>query len=132
MPTPVGRFPPAQRIRKRAEYQEIQSRARRVTTAHFVFLLFARTDDAGARLGLVASRKIGHAPARNRAKRLIREAFRSTRELWPNDIDVVVIARRPTGTAKLDDVVREWQEAEPHLAQRFDEARRDRERRAQG
>jgi ribonuclease P protein component len=129
VPTPVGRFPPSQRIRKRAEYQEIQSRGRRVSTLRFVFLIYARPDNAGARLGITVSRRVGSAPVRNRAKRLIREAFRSSRELWPDDIDVVVIARRPPETAKLADVVAEWQSAERSLRTQFDEARRGLERR---
>ena len=37
---------------------------------------------APARLGITASRRVGGAVVRNRAKRLVREAFRATPELW--------------------------------------------------
>ena len=48
-----------------------------------------------ARLGIVASRKLGDAVRRNRAKRLIREMFRLTPPLPAGQgVDVVVIPRR--------------------------------------
>lgn len=48
---------------------------------------------------------------RNRAKRLVREAFRATRSLWAIAIDVVVIVRHFDGQKKLDEVVAEWLKA---------------------
>lgn len=115
-------------MRKRADYQRIQARSRRFTTPHFVFLLSARDDHGGARLGITVSRKVGTATVRNRAKRLIREAFRATRELWADDVDVIVIAKRSTGDAGLDQVVDEWCRAAPVAASRTADARRDRAR----
>lgn len=125
-----ARFPAAQRVRKRAEFQRIQTGARRVTTPHFVLLVQAREPGAAPRLGITASRKVGNAVVRNRAKRLIREAFRATRALWPPDVDLVVIVKRPTGDARLDDVVAEWLAQESNIARRIQESRKDREKRA--
>jgi len=129
-PRPVGRFPAPQRVRKRSEYQEIQSRARRVSTSHFVLLVHARAEATGARLGVVVSRRVGNAAVRNRTKRLIREAFRATRDLWPPDVDLVVVARRAPGDARLDDVVDEWRRVSRLLATRMGQSRADLERRS--
>ncbi len=43
------------------------------------------------RLGIIASKKVGDAVRRNRAKRLIREAFRKHKHAFPPNVDLVVI-----------------------------------------
>jgi ribonuclease P protein component len=85
-----------------------------------------------ARVGVTASRKIGGAVVRNRAKRLVREAFRHTPELWPSDIDLVVIVRRPPEKMKLCDVISEWTGASSSIRRRIREARSDHTARSSG
>lgn len=58
-------------------------------------LLVAPNQTGSSRLGIVASRKLGDAVERNRAKRLIREVFRQSSFLPDGaGVDVVVIPRR--------------------------------------
>lgn len=45
------------------------------------------------RLGITAGKKIGNAVRRNRAKRIIREAYRAAEPMLPIGIDLVVVAR---------------------------------------
>jgi len=45
------------------------------------------------RLGVIASRRVGNAVRRNRAKRLLRELFRLHQEALPPSCDVLLIAR---------------------------------------
>jgi ribonuclease P protein component len=125
---PSGPFSKEQRVRKRAEFQDIQGNGRRVFTRNFVLMLLAREasgERPSARLGVTVSRRVGNAVQRNRAKRLIREAFRATRDLWDPDLDVVVIARGPLGPLVLADVVGEFRGAKQPIQRRAQEARQD-------
>lgn len=53
------------------------------------------------RLGLSVSKRLGNAVARNRWKRILREAFRLHRERLPAGLDLVVVPRAG-GQAELD------------------------------
>ena len=103
------------RVRKRAEFLEIQAGGVRVGGDCLVFILLRRAPGSPLRLGITASRKIGGAVQRNRARRLIREAFRSVFADLPAGLDIVVIVRRPLGERKLPAVLEEWQRALPRI-----------------
>ncbi len=59
------------------------------------------------RLGITASRKLGSAVRRNRVKRLVREAFRRHKLLFPSGLDLVFVAKRNAVDADYEQVVRE-------------------------
>lgn len=56
------------------------------------------------RLGVVASRKVGNAVLRNRAKRVFREIFRRNQALLPQGCDVMVIVKRGFAAAKREEL----------------------------
>lgn len=103
------------RVRKRAEYLEVQSGGVRVSGDCLVFILLPRAPGAPLRLGITASRKIGGAVQRSRARRLIREGFRAVFAELPPALDIVVIVRRPLGDRKMQAVLAEWQRALPRI-----------------
>lgn len=74
-------------------------------------VLVAANGGSASRLGVVASRKVGGAVVRNRAKRLLREAFRANKAAFPAGIDVVVIVHVGLAEAPLDAVARELRAA---------------------
>lgn len=81
-----GRFPSRFRVRKRPEFLSIQERGLRVSTPRFVLILSVSVATDSPRLGITASRRVGNSVVRSRSKRLVREAFRATRELWPKGV----------------------------------------------
>ena len=70
-------------------------------------LWLRRGEGASLRLGVVASKKVGNAVHRARARRILREAYRRNRHLFSGSYDVVIVARRALLSAKWDDVVAE-------------------------
>ncbi len=91
---PSHRFSRRQRVRRREDFQQVFDQGIRVSSRYFT-LLVAPKPGAPARLGIVASRKLGDAVHRNRAKRLIREIFRLNQPLPGGvGIDLIVIPRR--------------------------------------
>ena len=58
----------------------------------------------GIRLGITTSKKIGKAVYRNRARRVIKEAFRQLRPRLAGNFDIVFVARGRTPYVKMQDV----------------------------
>src|SRR5438046_1464426 len=86
-------FPREYRLRSPAEFERVY--ARNVYAADD--LLVANACENGLshpRLGLSVSRKVGNAVVRNRWKRVLREAFRLSRENLPAGVDLVFRPRR--------------------------------------
>lgn len=98
-------FSQIERVRRRVEYQRIYDRGLKV---HGKFLtMFTLSNDLQiGRLGIAATRKMGGAVVRNKAKRLIREVFRRNK-LAPG-FDVVVIPRRELVDASLTAIEAEF------------------------
>ena len=106
---PSHPFTKTQRVRRRSEFQQIFKNGYRVGSRYFTLLL---SPNAGStpRLGIVASKKLGDAVRRNRAKRLIRELFRLN-QTPSAGLDVVVIPRRELFDAAYDELDRDFRTA---------------------
>jgi ribonuclease P protein component len=88
------RFSKSQRLRRRAEFKRVFEVGHR-SRGKYLTLLVAPNKIDHWRLGIVASKQLGDAVRRNRAKRLIREVFRRTPPLSEQlGVDIVVIPRR--------------------------------------
>jgi ribonuclease P protein component len=95
-PLRTARFPKGRRLLNRGDFLRVQEQGAGAGGSHFVVVIHPNPVATGqgspARLGIVASRKVGGAVTRNRGKRLVREWFRrSCTELL--DMDIVVILR---------------------------------------
>lgn len=62
------------------------------------------------RFGITAGKKVGNAVKRNRAKRIIRQAYRENEILFPLGIDIIIVARKFAAEVKenyLSEYIRE-------------------------
>jgi ribonuclease P protein component len=109
------RFTPGVRLRSHVDFQAVHEQGRRVR-ARFVTLIGRPNAMDRDRLGIIASRKLGGAVTRNRAKRRLREVFRRqdpdlSAARGHRPLDVVVIARREFIDAPLAVVEADFQVA---------------------
>jgi ribonuclease P protein component len=97
--------PPRRRLSRSAEFERVYRQGRSKANRFFVLYVFPRTEpdpgsgdaDAGPRLGLSVSRRVGGAVERSRVKRVLREAFWAEAERLPAGSDYVVVARPEAG-----------------------------------
>jgi ribonuclease P protein component len=90
---PSNALPPARRIRRRGEFQRVFDAGRRAH-GRYLTIIDAPAPGPDSRLGIVASKKLGGAVVRNRAKRLIRQVFRT--ETAPDRPSDLVIIPKPS------------------------------------
>jgi ribonuclease P protein component len=83
-------FRPFERLRRRAEFQKVFESGTKLH-GRLMTVFFLPNSLTVGRLGTVATRKLGGAVQRNRAKRLLREVFRQNK--LPG-FDIVILARR--------------------------------------
>lgn len=76
------------------------------TLVHPLLVTYYTKNNRGVnRLGLTATKKVGKACKRNRARRLIKEAYRLLEPTVPKGYDLVFVARAKTTTVKMNDVM---------------------------
>jgi len=97
MPRGVGGLGRAERVRRRPEFERAYAEGTRIH-AKFMTVFVVPNALPHLRLGIAATRKLGTAVTRNRAKRLARELFRRLK-FGPvfeaqSGLDIVIVPRR--------------------------------------
>lgn len=96
-------LPPHNRLRHARLIRSVRQEGQRVK--HPLFILYFRPNSEGAsRFCFSASRRVGGAVQRNRAKRLMREAVRLRLNQLSNSFDCVWVARRSLLAAPFADI----------------------------
>ena len=96
----------SQRITRSREIQEAYDQANKYH-GRFMVMWLRSADNACLRLGVVASRRVGNAVQRARAKRRMREVYRRQRGSLRGKVDVVLVARQAILDAPWENVVRD-------------------------
>ena len=104
---PSHALPPARRIRRRGEFQHVFDSGRRAH-GRYLTIIAAPASGEASRLGIVASRKLGGAVVRNRAKRLIRQVFRTESQPAVAS-DLVVIPKAAATQATASHIASDYQ-----------------------
>ena len=82
-------------LKTNSDFRRAYARGKSYTTPALV--MYVRKNRAGScRIGITASKKIGNAVQRNRARRVIRESFRQIKLPLKSGFDIVFVARTKT------------------------------------
>lgn len=96
------KFPKSDRILKRDAFRRVYEQGRKLQSRCFTAFVLAKQAEP-ARIGITTTRKMGNSVERNRARRLVREAFRRNKWLAPHGVDIVINVKRAlTETAYRD------------------------------
>jgi ribonuclease P protein component len=80
-----------QRIRKKKDFLVLYKKGHRYKSRYFS-LIYSSSALPYSRVGVVASRKVGGAVVRNKAKRWMRELFRRNRDVLESSVDLLIVA----------------------------------------
>jgi ribonuclease P protein component len=95
----VTDFAPPETFKQRKDFLRLASRGRKIARPGFVMQILRNQSDAPLRAGYTATKKLGNAVARNRARRRLKEAARLT--LAGQNlagVELVLICRQETAT----------------------------------
>ncbi|WP_338450428.1 ribonuclease P protein component [Niallia oryzisoli] len=92
------------RVKKNEDFQEVFKKGESVANRQFVVYTLKKPEQSHFRIGLSVSKKIGNAVTRNQIKRYVRQAFHEFDGYIHNDVDYIIIARKPTADMDYFDI----------------------------
>jgi|SRR5690625_4983454 len=86
----------AYRVKKNSEFQEILKTGKSFANRELVIYYKEKPFQSHFRVGISVGKKLGNAVTRNRIKRYIRESFIQLEDKILPEVDIIIIARKPT------------------------------------
>lgn len=99
-------------IKENRNFMNAYRRGKKVETKYFV-LYYRKNRFNKTRLGITTGKKLGNAVTRNRARRIIREAYRNVQNSLISGYDIVIVARISATTKKEYEIERVLRENLP-------------------
>jgi ribonuclease P protein component len=87
------RLGPASRLRQSRDFARLRQQGERLVQGCLIANWNKLPEGGTSRLGVVTSRKVGPAVARNRARRLLRESFRLHQHDFLQPMELILVAR---------------------------------------
>ncbi|HEU0012006.1 MAG TPA: ribonuclease P protein component [Verrucomicrobiae bacterium] len=101
-------LPRARRIKQGRDFARARAEGRRLVQGCLIMNWIVLPPGSVSRVGVITMRKLGHAPARSRARRLLREAFRLGQHCLRAPADIVLVARHSIAGRKFAEVERDF------------------------
>lgn len=90
-------------VKQNYEFRRAYNRGKSFVSPYLVTYCFKKKY-GGIKIGITSGKKIGKAVARNRARRVIREAFRTMYPEAKGNWDIIFVARTATAYKKSTDI----------------------------
>jgi ribonuclease P protein component len=108
VPPPRLRLGRSSRLAQNRDFMRLRQQGQRLALGCLIANWSRRPDGSAPRLGVVTSKKIGNAPARSRARRLLRESFRLHQHEFSQPVDLVLVARHSIAGRSLAEVEKDF------------------------
>ncbi|MGB1360665.1 MAG: ribonuclease P protein component [Alphaproteobacteria bacterium] len=104
-------LPNVSRMKKRADFLRLRDAGKTVVKKSFILQYAPTCSNKGVEIGFTATKKIGNATIRNKAKRRLREAIAKKYLQLQESCDIVLIARASTAERTWDKLVKDLDDA---------------------
>ena len=82
-----------ERLRKNAQFSDVY-RAHHSFANEYIVMYVRNNGDSINRVGVSVSKKVGNSVVRHRVKRLLKEAFRTSEDMFNSGLDIVFVAKK--------------------------------------
>ena len=94
----------AMRLKRARDFMRVRREGRRMACGCFIANWQTLPPGSAMHLGVVTAKKLGNAPVRARARRLLREVFRLHQHDFAQPVDLVLVAQGPIVGKGMDTV----------------------------
>ena len=113
--SPKQTLPESSRLKRNRDFVRVRQKGKPFRCPYFILFSYPNTESLPARIGISASRRVGSAVTRNRAKRHYRELFRKIRHQIQPGSDLLLSIRKPSANASFQELDHRFLQAVRYL-----------------